>query len=99
MIQIRLLWRQRARPSATLHEIPNLPSMQKESKLVLIIVQNGTAGVKRGFGRVVPEECADYPGDQKQDFNAENAKSAEPPSSSAFSARSAMEGFFAWVEH
>jgi hypothetical protein len=73
-----------------------------ESALVLMIVQNGATGVKRdSAGRKMPSElkltttiradrvCEEYTdslGDQKQGFNAENAKIAEPPLSSAFSA-------------
>ena len=50
MIQIRLPWRHRARPSATLHEIQSAP----KGKLVHVIVRHGPEFVNNIFWRSDP---------------------------------------------
>jgi len=47
MIPDRLPWRLRARPSATLHEIQVRPTNERQSELVLVMIQTGRSGVKR----------------------------------------------------
>ena len=46
MIQIRLPWRHRARPSATLHEILSAP----KGKLVLMMLHGGEGFVNKKLG-------------------------------------------------
>src|SRR5215472_18929535 len=46
MIPDRLPWRPRARPSATLHEIQVRPTKERQSELVLVMIQTERSGVK-----------------------------------------------------
>jgi hypothetical protein len=77
MIPTRLPWRQRARPSATLHEIQvRSPFFRKKSELVVSIVQNEAWRVKGKFVIANPESALMISKVAKK-FNAENAKIAE----------------------
>ena len=52
MIQDRLPWRLRARPSATLHEIQVRPTNERQSELVLMMLPKAEAAVKGKLGLV-----------------------------------------------
>jgi hypothetical protein len=49
MIPDRLPWRLRARPSATLHEIQVRPTNERQSELVLVIIQTERSAVKSEY--------------------------------------------------
>jgi hypothetical protein len=49
MIPDRLPWRLRARPSATLHEIQVRPTNERQSELVLVMIQTERSGVKSEY--------------------------------------------------